>query len=397
MHSSLLPDYQHLHAHAKRLLLCADALSHSVSKVEDSYWEHLAEQSIETLLLSDESTIIEQLFQYLNEHQLTEHLEIIASLLEGCSESITLEDTSSGQRYEALLISIPITTWTRYSLPEGPMETELINALDAQLHQDILAPNVKVVLHPELLCFEDVPHNLHQARQLLESLAKQALGVHGKSTTKLPPRSEHPTLLADARFVLAVILAPEHAPLFAWQQNKEPAAALQERLLSTWQEHSQELFAGVFTGCQTEYWLPNAFHANNRIAEQHLRPLNLKATVTWLQTVAQVPKGQLTAVIAACGQEQIEEYRIGFCVADSDVVIHGCIWPLLDPDDQSDTLAQISALLKELESGDVLLLPGLYEPEFCDDCDTPYFPNPDAQLVHPEFPEQIDSEPPLLH
>ncbi|TGV06522.1 DUF2863 family protein, partial [Alcaligenaceae bacterium 429] len=356
MHPSLLPDYQHLHSHAQRLLQCADALSHSVSKVEDSYWEHMAEQCIETLLLSDESSIIEQLFQYLNEHQLTEHLEIIASLLEGCSESISLED-AQGQRYDALLISIPITAWTRYSLPEGPMDSELTHALEQQLHQHVLAPKVRVALHPELLCFEDVPHNLHQARQLLESLAKQALGLHGKSTTKLPPRSQHPTLLADARFVLAVIAAPSGLPLFAWQQSKERALTKQVAILNTWQQHSQELFAGLFTGCQTEYWLPNAFHANNRVAEQHLRPLNLKATVTWLQTVAQVPKGQLTAILAACGQEQIEEYRIGFCVTDSDVVIHGCIWPLLDPDDQSDTLAQISELLKELDSGDVLLLP----------------------------------------
>lgn len=396
MPPSLLPDYQHLHPHAQRLLQCADALCHSVSKVEDAYWEHLAEHCIESLLLADEHNIIDHLFQFLNQHQLTEHVEIIASLLEGGSESITLED-QNGQRHNALLISIPITAWTRYGLPEGPLEASLISALEQQLQQYILAPRVQLTLHPELLCFEDVPHSLHQARQLLESLAKQALRLPGKHSTQLPPRSEHPTLLADARFVLAVITAPEHAPMFAWQQTKELAITRQQQLLNTWQKQAAELFSGLFTGCQAEYWLPNAFHANNRVAEQHLRPLNLKATVTWLQTVAQVAKGELTAIIAACGQEQIEEYRIGFCVNDSEVVVHGCIWPLLDPDEQSDTLNHISALLKELESGDVLLLPGLYDPEYCDDCETPFFPNPDAQLVHPDFPEQIDSEPPLLH
>jgi hypothetical protein len=62
-----------------------------------------------------------------------------------------------------------------------------------------------------------------------------------------------------------------------------------------------------------------------------------------------------------------------------------------------DVPDEIAALLKELGVSDVRRLPGIYAPEFCDDCGAPLFPNPLGEMLHPELPEEIDMSPIHFH
>jgi hypothetical protein len=155
-----------------------------------------------------------------------------------------------------------------------------------------------------------------------------------------------------------------------------------------------------------EYLQPDAYYTNSREADRRIRPLALKAAVTWLQTAARLPGDELRAVIAACGDTVVEEFRIGFSTRTSNEVVYGCIWPVLSKEEAAaddmdaghiDVPDEISALLKDLGVGDVRRLPGIYPLEFCDDCGAPHFPNPLGEMLHPELPEETDLTPAHFH
>jgi hypothetical protein len=164
--------------------------------------------------------------------------------------------------------------------------------------------------------------------------------------------------------------------------------------------------APLFTGCQFDYVQPDAFYISNREADRRVRPLALKAAVAWLSSAAGIEAADLRAVIAGCGETQVEEYRIGFGTRQSSEVVYGCIWPILSKDEAAaesedagrvDIPDEIAAELKELGVADIRRLPGLYPAEFCEDCGAPYFPNALGEMMHPEVPEEADLGPAHFH
>src|SRR5690606_34390551 len=149
-----------------------------------------------------------------------------------------------------------------------------------------------------------------------------------------------------------------------------------------------------------------AFYTTNREADRRIRPMALRAAVTWLQTAANLPGEDLRAAIVACGQTGVEEFRIGFSPRMSNDVIYGCVWPVLSKEEaiidavestQVDMPESIAALLKELGVAEVRRLPGIQPPEFCDDCGAPFCPNFLGEMLHPELPEETAMEPVHFH
>src|SRR5690606_37815965 len=152
----------------------------------------------------------------------------------------------------------------------------------------------------------------------------------------------------------------------------------------------------LYTACQTELLLPGAFYMTNREADRRIRPLSIMASVAWLQIATPFTAHQLRACVAACGNENVEEYRSGFKPLNSNDVIYGCIWPVLSREeamadsidsDQPSVSDEIAALLKQLDIHEIKRLPGILTSEFCEDCGAPYFPNALGEMLHPELPE----------
>lgn len=213
-------------------------------------------------------------------------------------------------------------------------------------------------------------------------------------------------MLADTRYVVMAVSAPKGNALFRWQEEPGELGEGRAACLEKWSAGTQDLFNRLLPGCGLEVLIPDAFYVSNREADRRVRPLSLKAAVAWLGGALSLEPRALRAVIAGCGEQQVDEYRIGFTQKNENDVIYGCLWPLYgreeeisDPSDapQPSTEEQIIAVLNECGVQDIRKLPGLLTPEFCEDCGAPFFPNPLGEMVHAELPEDAETAPQHFH
>lgn len=85
-----------LHHKAHDLLSLIEALNHSGSRLEDQFWEAKLTESVQELLVDPDSTLLEQLLDYLSSSEQFELYDVLVSLIEGLAESATL--SHQGQR-----------------------------------------------------------------------------------------------------------------------------------------------------------------------------------------------------------------------------------------------------------------------------------------------------------
>jgi hypothetical protein len=386
---------------AQRLVSLTQALANSGSKLEDNYWEKLLDQQLFKLLQGRRNKHTEHALEYLLANS-PDAYEILVEQAETCSESTRL--ASSGQNYDVLLFSAPIVAWTRYQLPDGTLGQDTQQALARQLQTHILADGARLALVPQLVQFEQMPQTFQDVSSWTRQLGAMALG--GKAETlHIDAVDETEGMLADARFLIGAIAVPEGAALFRWQHGSADTA-VRDHCFQEWAQAYAQAIGPLFTGCTVEYLHPDAYYTNSREADRRIRPLALKAAITWLHTAAGLAPAELRATIAACGDTMAEEFRVGFSTRQSNDVIYGCVWPVLSkeealPDDtdtaEADIPEQIAALLKELGVQDIRRLPGLNTAEYCEDCGAPYFPNPLGEMLHPELPEEVDLSPVHFH
>ncbi|NYT76776.1 DUF2863 family protein [Alcaligenaceae bacterium] len=397
------PSASRLSKVAQRLLLLTTALSRSGSRLEDDYWEHELNLVLDKLLLGRKNKTIENTLDHLIATDSGAY-EILVEQAETQSESTSVN--LDGVEHDALLFSAPLVAWTRYQLPGIKLVEGQREALSNALHKHIAAPGAKLAIIPALVSFDQMPQTFQETRAWTQRLALEALG-QATEPCALRDHGESDGMLADARFLVGVITVPRGQPLFQWQARlSDDSYPSRESCRDHWIKAVSHILATTFTGCQVEYLQPDAYYINSREADRRIRPLALKAAVTWLQNAIQVPGTELRAVIAACGESVTEEYRVGFSTRNSNEVIYGCIWPVLSKEEAAsdgmengdiDMPDEIAALLKELGISDVRRLPGLYSVEFCDDCGAPYFPNPLGEMLHPELPEETDLDPIQFH
>ena len=395
------PRHSRLSRDTQRLVKLSQSLALSGSRLEDIYWEDLLAAQLSRLLQGKKNQSIENALEYLLPNDINAY-EILIEQSETHSESTSL--TVDDQAYDILLFAAPILLWTRYQLPSDYSLERNADELRSQLQTHILAPGAKLAMLDELVCFDQMPQTFHDSRTWTHRLGQAALGQKTEACELRTPDGE--SMLADARFIVGAIAVPKGEPLFRWQNDSAETPITREQCLQEWTQACTATVAPMFTGCTIEYLQPDAYYVNNREADRRIRPLALKAAVTWLQTVAHLPGNELRATIAACGDSVVEEYRVGFSTRNNNDVIYGSIWPILSKEEavadsinaeQADIPDEIAALLKELGVVDVRRLSGLYGIEFCDDCGAPYFPNPLGEMLHPELPDEIDLDPVNLH
>ncbi|NYT59160.1 DUF2863 family protein [Alcaligenaceae bacterium] len=388
---------------AQRLLSLTEALSRSGSRLEDIYWEDLLAVQLNKLLLGKKNKIVETALDHLLVTDINAY-EILVEQAETLSESTRL--VHEGNEYDVLLFSAPLVAWTRYQLPQGELTTGQVTDLIAHMQASVAAPDARLAIIPRLVNFDQMPQSFQETRSWIQQLAHQALDMSGEAQP-IKLDGEIDSLLADARFLVGAIVVPKGQPLFRWQIKQDANTFIsRQQCHEDWAHGSATILAPLFTGCHVEFLQPDAYYVNSREADRRIRPLALKAAVTWLQSAAQLSGGELLAVIAGCGDSGIEEYRIGFSPRQSNEVIYGCIWPVLSKEEAAsdsmhdghvDVPDEISDLLKEMGVSDIRRLPGVYAPEFCDDCGAPFFPNALGEMLHPELPEETDLTPIHFH
>lgn len=388
-----------LHHKAHDLLALIEALNHSGSRLEDQFWESKLTESVQELLVDSDSTLLEQLLDYLSNSNQIELYDVLINFIEGLAESASL--THQGKQYDILLVTAPIAAWTRYQLPDGLLSHEQHEKLLA-LFKSYAGSDAKVAVLGQLLSFDQLPKSFALTHEFTAQLGRLALEAQ-VTTIELDNQDDDITLLADTKFIVCAIATPCKTAAFSWQQNPNPLLA-QQQSQADWQEQCAQLLSGLFAGCQTQFLPPDGYYYNNRISDKLMRPLAIKAAVNWLSLVTQSEPDEISAIIARCGENDTEELRIGLTVANNTEILYGCVWPIFSKEETDrssphfeDSALIIQTLLTELGIESILFLAGLYDPDFCDDCSAPAFPTHQGELQHPYLPEELDFSPEPLH
>ena len=401
-----------LPADAEKLVGLSLALYASGSRIEDRFWENRLDVLLARLLRSGNQATLDAALDHLQQRH-AEAYGALADLAETQSESVSVEH--EGQVWDAVLVAAPVLAWTRFLIPSGPLKRDAAEAISNQFQAHLAAAGTRVSLLPYLYSIDQLPRAHADAYRLTQQLAQAAL-TGAQPRLSLNDMPESAPILADPRFLLAVIAAPAGAPLFHWQETDDDAPRGQRiergRCLDTWRDQVGPTLAHVFAGCEFECLLPDAYHSACRDADERIRPHTIRTAVRYLEDTLHTPAAELRAVIGGFGEQHIDEYRIGFTRRGSNDVLYGVVWPLYGretgdaPGEESDgqegeaagvdaPLDSIVALLKEAGLTDIRRHAGRFDAEYCEDCGVPLYPDPLGEVVHAEMPE--DAEPTQQH
>lgn len=387
----------------ERLVADAISLAASGSQIEDRFWEERLNIRLMRLLKSQNQNVIDAALDQTFRIN-TVAFEVLADSAETLAESLTIEH--DGQSWDVLLLALPIVAHTRYQIPSGALPLNVIESTATALHNSIASTDARLAIVPWLYSIDQMPHSHCQTRLLTEALASAAIS---SSEVKLELRdmSETIAVLADPRFIIAAVAAPSGTPLFRWQAE---APTRQERGVSLigWQNAMQEPIASLLPGCEFELLLPEAYFTNCRLADKQVRPLSIRAGVNFLESTLGVLPAGLSCVVGAFGEEQADEYRISFSLKGSSEVVYGVIWPLYDREsvandalndlsDDESPMKRIADALHDAGVEDVFRHAMLFDPELCDDCGAPLFPDRSGDAVHAELPDDAPTQQPLFH
>ncbi|MDU0809987.1 MAG: DUF2863 family protein [Burkholderia sp.] len=392
-----------------RLVSLSLALFASGSRIEDRYWEAKLDELLTKIIRSGNQISIDSALDYLQKNYPDVH-STLADMAESNSESFIID--FNGKPYHALLIAIPILVWTRYIIPSGLIKDDIVNALRTQLNTHILAKNVLIGLSSFLYSIDQLPKNYVETYRLAQQLAYIAIG---QDTQKLSFNKsiEKSLTLADSRFLLSVIAAPNGAPLFHWQEGDCSAGIERNQCLEKWTAQCSSNIALAMPGCEFECLLPDAYYSACYDVNEHIRPHIIRTAIRYLfNTINSAPK-ELRVIIAGFGKQQIDEYRISFTRRWSSNVIYGVVWPLYGYENSNglldnnkiiendllvdEPLEQIVRLLKKSGIIDIYKHLGRFDLEYCDDCNAPLYANPFGEIVHAKMPGDALSSQPRFH
>lgn len=398
---------------AKRLPLDAEkivadslALAASGSKVEDIFWEKRLQENLVKLYTKGRQASLESAMAHLSKSSM-EGFEVLAEQAETASESALIQ-TVQGP-YATLLLAVPILAHTRYQIPAGVIKAQYAAALHQALLDSLVATGAQLSLAPFMYSLDHMPRVHHEVFQLMQLLGQAA--TVGKAIPTLPPSDiETAPVLADIRFLIAAIAAPQGQPLFRWQEEGDRYAERGD-CVKAWQVAGTPTLNQILPACILTLCLPDAFFVSCRESENAMRPVALTAALNYICESLSLTADELSVTIAPFGETQCEEYRIGFSVGKQNDVIYGVIWPCSDEDDLApevlnntalqsiplDDLNQIRELLNGLGLTNIVILNDLFTPEMCEDCGTPMFANRQADVVHAEMPEEASTQQPLFH
>jgi len=375
---------------AERLVAASLGLTHSGSHLEDSYWQHLLAQRLEHLLDTNHPQAIYDALD--RTHQTDqEAYGALIEMVEHSAESVTLD--YEGKSWQCLLVSAPLVAWTRFNISSGKIAATQAAALAAHWQAHCLASGVRFCMVPWLYSIDQFPRDFSELRKLTRRLGLAALKGH-EARIDFSAFPETADMLADSRFLLAAVAAPLGKPLLRWQDLDRHDHASRVQCLEQWVAQGRPNLETQMAGCGFECLLPDAFHINLREADRRVRPYALRAAVHYLSHALKIEARQLRASVAAFGNEHVDEYRIGLSHNSDEQVLQGVVWPLLGAESETDDpapLDQIRELLRELGVSDVQVHPGCSEPEYCEDCGAPLYPNVQADVVHAEMPEDADA------
>jgi hypothetical protein len=377
---------------ALRLVLLAKGMARSGSRWEDTFWERELDRELDRLLDGGAHAAIDAALDHLHA-QLPSAYDTLIDEVERCAESLEID----GQ--QMVLVAAPILAWSRYAIASGPMKPEQVDRLGDYLRRIIAAPGVDVVVAPVLYSIDQLPRRPADARALLKKLVQSKASDHA-ARSSFKKLVETAPLLADTRFVLASFSVAKDAPMFRWQLIDENNELVREQALEDWRVALTRELPELLPGCVLESALPDGFYVAWRDSDLAIRPYGIHSGVAFIAAILDSSPAKLRAVVAPFGDQEVEEYRIGFTRAGDNDIVHGVVWPLYGREEGSEpggSFEQIMQLLSDHQLAEVVALEQQFPLEFCEDCGAPLFADPNGELLHAELPHDVDPAPAHLH
>jgi len=410
-----------LSADSHRLSALARALMDAGSRLEERAWERSLDALVRKLFKTGHQQTVDASLDFLFSTDQEAYDALIQSV-EACTIECAIEH--EGKLYDALLIAVPILAWTRFSIPSGPISSDMTLALGSHLYAHVLASDARLAMAPALYSIDQLPRTHADALTLTQRMSQAALSGTPLKAPAHPP--ETAPFLADTRFLLAAAVVPAEGPVFKWQMSDSDTGQLPDRqtILRHWIAQAQPNIERLLPGCGVELLMPNAYYVACRNADTEIRPISIRAAVNYLTHTLGIEASALSAIVGAFGDDtpdaRIDEYRISFTLRRQPEVLYGVVWPLYGQEeaeeDQTDGLAtrilqtgmpedtqaaepidQIIAVLRACGIPDIKRHKERFAMEFCDDCGAPLFCDQEAELVHAEMPEDSEQAPSHLH
>jgi hypothetical protein len=390
---------------ARKLADEARALRQSGTRLEDIFWERRLHDRLHRLLKTHNQASLDKAIEFLSQVDV-EAGDMLVEAAENAAESLVLQHDE--QRWHIQLIACPILVQTLYRIPAGRIFPTEMDRLHAALTKTILSAEAAAhcFIAPYLFSIDQMPQQHADVLSMTYKLGRAALGTH---PFKLDTKSFEDTapILADPRFILLAVAVPEGAPLFQWQSTDPDMNPIsRETALEMWQDVTSSVLTHILPACSSKALLPDGFFTACREADQHIRPLTVRAAINYLSHTLHVLPEALSATVARFGAERSEEIRIGLSRGTEKDILYGVIWPLFETlglnDEETETTAQhiLENITEELKGYGIKTVhshPRRFEPEACEDCGTPFFANRSGDVVHPEMPEDAEEQPPVLH
>lgn len=380
------------------LVSAALGLSAAGSRSESLFWEARLARLLERILDGAHGSQVLTALEQLNQQNGNAYGALVEAI-EHTAETTVIkaaalrahqpEEASASDTLHGLLLSAPVVAWTRFSIPSRAVPAPVADALVKLWQSVVLAPGVRFQMQPWLFSLDQLPHEFSELRKLTRKLA---LATANDAAPRLDSKSmpESAELLADTRFLLGtVVVSDPLAPVFRWQLSGKEHRS-REQCLAEWEAGSRPLLEPLLPGCGFESLLPDAYHVNLRESDRLVRIWGIKAAVHYLVHTLDIEASLIRAAVAGFGYHRVDEYRIGLSLTDSDEVVQGIVWPLLGPESEADDpspVEQIRQTLQEVGVTDIRVWTNLMEPEFCEDCGSPFYPNRSQELVHVQMPE----------
>lgn len=402
-------------AESQRLASLAQSMVRASSRIEARAWEFRLDSQLQKQLSNNQQQAIDNALDHLFHTDLDAYDALLDSI-EAISSSCTIEH--GDKRYDALLVAIPVLAWTRFTIPSGAINANILQTITAHLHSHILAANTRATVAPVLFSIDQLPRSYCETYQLTRRMAEATLsGKAQAAPTSLP---ETAAFLADTRHLLALVTAESGQPLLSWQEDETGSnlQSLSQSALTQWQLQAGPNLQTLLPGCGIELLLPGAYYVACREADKSIRPISLRAAIHYLTHVLSVEPAQLSAVIAAVGDEasdmRVDEFRISYSVTGNTDVVYGVVWPLYDEESAEEYVAnmvhqrgtlstplsplqQIISVLRESGITRIQQADSVFPPEYCDDCGAPLFCDTEEEMVHAEMPEDAGQNSGHLH
>jgi hypothetical protein len=401
-------DSPKLSAESQRLVSISQAIVQAASRVEERTWERNLDTQLQKLLKTNHQDSIDAALNFLFKADLAAY-DVLMDCVEAVSESSCMTEQANGLEtgWQALLVAAPVLAWTRFAIASGTIPGDVLSTLSAHFSAHLVAEGAEVAVAPTLYSIDQLPRTHADTYALTHKLA-QAAHKGGKNGVKpAEPGPDTSQFLADTRYLLVAVVAPQGAPLFRWQeaQHQVNFEAVRDAALEQWRAQAGPNIARLLPGCGVELLLPEAYYVACREADKLIRPVSIRAAVHYLTHTLGVEPGDLRAVVAGFGEEpndaQVDEYRVGFTLRQQAEVVYGIVWPLYGQEDEEGTpmdgpvagdqpLAPVDEIVKHLNEvgiSHVKRIGERYVAEYCDDCGAPLFADPSGELVHAEMPE----------